>query len=131
MFSLTTMCSGVATSITASTWAGRRSRSWWPSRAGTSFWPPTSSGASTEPGTPSWASPRDPSHSHRHTSKIIYCEFKLKAFNSTFLRYDLFSDDFDTSEKARVPAWTDRILWKRRKPQGKINKSFKTLSINK
>ena len=39
-----------------------------------------------------------------------------------YLRYDLFSDDFDTSEKARVPAWTDRILWKRRKPQGKINK---------
>ena len=32
------------------------------------------------------------------------------------LRYDLFSDDFDTSEKARVPAWTDRVLWKRRKP---------------
>ena len=33
-------------------------------------------------------------------------------------RYDLFSDDYDTSEKARVPAWTDRVLWKRRKPQG-------------
>ena len=31
-------------------------------------------------------------------------------------KYDLFSDDFDTSEKARVPAWTDRVLWKRRKP---------------
>ena len=41
-----------------------------------------------------------------------------------FLRYDLFSDDFDTSEKARVPAWTDRILWKRRKPQGDFNDSF-------
>jgi len=33
-------------------------------------------------------------------------------------KYDLFSDDFDTSEKARCPAWTDRVLWRRRKPHG-------------
>ena len=39
-------------------------------------------------------------------------------------RYDLFSDDHDTSEKARVPAWTDRILWKRRKPQGMSSDNF-------
>ncbi|KAJ1520146.1 hypothetical protein ONE63_004363 [Megalurothrips usitatus] len=32
-------------------------------------------------------------------------------------KYDLFSDDFDTSEKCRAPAWTDRVLWKRRKQQ--------------
>ena len=29
-------------------------------------------------------------------------------------KYDQFSDDYDTSEKSRVPAWTDRVLWKRR-----------------
>lgn len=30
-------------------------------------------------------------------------------------KYDTFSDDYDTSEKCRVPAWTDRIFFKNSK----------------
>ncbi|KAK3104004.1 hypothetical protein FSP39_023595 [Pinctada imbricata] len=29
-------------------------------------------------------------------------------------KYDLFCNDYDTSEKNRTPAWTDRVLWKRK-----------------
>ncbi|KAF8790383.1 synaptojanin-1-like [Argiope bruennichi] len=30
-------------------------------------------------------------------------------------KYDIFSDDYDTSEKNRIPSWTDRVLFKRKK----------------
>ncbi|KAL1492396.1 hypothetical protein ABEB36_010648 [Hypothenemus hampei] len=38
-------------------------------------------------------------------------------------KYDLFSDDYDTSEKCRAPAWTDRVLWKRRMHSPEMNGS--------
>ncbi|XP_055839392.1 synaptojanin-1 [Episyrphus balteatus] len=35
-------------------------------------------------------------------------------FDPTY-KYDMFSEMYDTSEKMRAPAWTDRVLWRRRK----------------
>ncbi len=40
-------------------------------------------------------------------------------------KYDLFSDDYDTSEKMRTPAWTDRVLWYRRKYKKRENDTIR------
>uniref|UniRef100_A0A9J2P640 phosphoinositide 5-phosphatase n=1 Tax=Ascaris lumbricoides TaxID=6252 RepID=A0A9J2P640_ASCLU len=42
-----------------------------------------------------------------------FMEFEEGTLNfAPTYKYDTFSDDYDTSEKCRAPAWTDRILWK-------------------
>ncbi|XP_050977740.1 synaptojanin-1 isoform X7 [Labeo rohita] len=43
-------------------------------------------------------------------------------------KYDLFSEDYDTSEKCRTPAWTDRVLWRRRK--WNFDKTAEELELN-
>lgn len=44
-------------------------------------------------------------------------------------KYDLFSEDYDTSEKCRIPAWTDRVLWKRNMPLSDMSKTFFTSNL--
>lgn len=49
--------------------------------------------------------------------------FRFRSFSEgplTFAptyKYDPYSSDYDTSEKLRLPAWCDRVLWRSRDPE--------------
>ncbi|VDP01990.1 unnamed protein product [Soboliphyme baturini] len=48
----------------------------------------------------------------QRSSGNVFNDFEegLISFAPTY-KYDTYSDDYDTSEKCRIPAWTDRVLW--------------------
>ena len=46
-------------------------------------------------------------------------------------KYDLHCDEYDTSAKARIPSWTDRILYKQRERGGTLVTSLKYDAIAK
>ena len=50
-------------------------------------------------------------------------------FDPTY-KYDLKSNEYDTSKKQRVPSWCDRILWKRNKNITLIKYVLANLTLN-
>ncbi|KAI0730015.1 DNase I-like protein [Fomitopsis betulina] len=62
--------------------------------------------------------------------------FRLRSFQEgplTFLptyKYDRRSTEYDTSEKARVPAWCDRVLWRSREPSRVTQLHYRRYEVN-
>ena len=59
---------------------------------------------------------------HDQLMKEMKTNVRLRSFlegSITFpptYKYDLHSTEYDTSEKRRIPAWCDRVLWRARDP---------------
>ncbi|KAI6160543.1 hypothetical protein EDD17DRAFT_1733001 [Pisolithus thermaeus] len=62
--------------------------------------------------------------------------FRLRAFQEAPLtfaptyKYDRRSDEFDTSEKRRTPAWCDRILWRSQDPERVAQLHYQRYEVN-
>lgn len=62
--------------------------------------------------------------------------FRLRFFSEgaiTFAptyKYDRRSDEYDTSEKRRSPAWCDRVLWRSRVPERVEQLHYKRYEVN-
>lgn len=62
--------------------------------------------------------------------------FRLRAFQEGPLmfaptyKYDRRSNEFDTSEKRRTPAWCDRILWRSRDPERVVQLNYQRYEAN-
>ena len=50
-------------------------------------------------------------------------------FNPTY-KYDIHSDEYDTSSKRRSPAWCDRILWRSRVADRVQQRHYKRYEVN-